>query len=60
MEAISAREVATSVVPIPAKMLPYRMEAGPPLLSENWNVTAAASHDACRMKVKLIAETKLM
>lgn len=60
MEAISANEVATSVVPIPANMLPYRIDAGPPLLSENWNVTAAASQEHCRMNEKLIAETKLM
>lgn len=60
MDAISANEVATSVVPIPAKMLPYTIDAGPPLLSENWNVAAAASHEHCRRKEKLIAETRLI
>lgn len=60
MLAISANEVATRVVPSPAKIDPYRIDAGPPLLSENWKVTAAASHEHCKMKEKLTAETILM
>src|SRR6266571_6729975 len=36
------------------------MAAGPPLMRENWNVTAAASQEHCRMKPKLMADTKLM
>src|SRR3984885_11100986 len=36
------------------------MAAGPPLARENWNVTAAASQEHCRMKPKLMADTKLM
>jgi hypothetical protein len=60
MDAISAREIATRVVPIPAKILPYKIDAGPPLLSENWKVTAAASHEHCRMKEKFTAEIMLM
>jgi hypothetical protein len=35
IEAISANEIATRVVPMPEKMLPYTIEAGPPLPSEN-------------------------
>jgi hypothetical protein len=60
IEAISANEIATSVVPMPGKMLPYTIEAGPPLLSENWKVAAAASHETCKTKEKLIAGTRLM
>lgn len=45
IDAISAREMAIRVVPRPAKMLPYVIEAGPPLLRENWNVAAAASQE---------------
>jgi hypothetical protein len=59
-DAISANETATRVVPTPANRLPYTIEAGPPLLRENWKVAAAASQEHCRMKPKLIAETKLM
>jgi hypothetical protein len=60
MDDISASEKAISVVPMPAKMLPYAMEAGPPLLRENWNVVAAPVQEACRTKEKLMAETRLM
>jgi hypothetical protein len=60
MDDISASEKAISVVPMPAKMLPYAMEAGPPLLRENWKVVAAPVQEACRTKEKLMAETRLM
>jgi hypothetical protein len=36
------------------------MDAGPPFASENWNVTAAASHEHCSRKEKFIAEEPLM
>jgi hypothetical protein len=60
MEAISASDKAISVVPMPEKMLPYAMDAGPPFVSENWNVTAAASQEHWRRKEKFIAEGALM
>jgi hypothetical protein len=60
IDAISASEVTTSVVPSPAKILPYTIDAGPPLLSANWNVTAAASQEHCNTKEKLTVETRLM
>lgn len=45
-----------SVVPIPAKILPYTIDAGPPLVRENWKVPAAASHEHCSRNEKLIVE----
>ena len=60
IDAISARDSATRVVPMPEKILPYTIDAGPPLLSANWNVTAAASHEICNTKEKLIAGIRLM
>jgi hypothetical protein len=36
------------------------MEAGPPLLSENAKVVAAASHEHCKRKEKLIEEEALI
>jgi len=35
MDAISASEVAINVVPMPAKILPYVIDAGPPFAREN-------------------------
>jgi hypothetical protein len=35
MEAISASDMAIRAVPMPAKMLPYAIDAGPPFASEN-------------------------
>ena len=60
MEAIYASEHAIRVVPSPAKMLPYTIEAGPPLMRENWKVSAAASHEHCNTKEKLTVEKTLM
>jgi hypothetical protein len=36
------------------------MDAGPPLLSENANVVAAASHEHCSKKEKLIEDEELI
>jgi hypothetical protein len=53
MDAISARERAIKVEPIPAKRLPYTRDAGPPFSKLNWKDTPEASHAAWRVKPKL-------
>jgi hypothetical protein len=60
MEAISANDKATRVAPMPAKIPPYTMEAGPPFNSENWKVYAIASHADWTTTSKLMTEGKLM
>ena len=60
MEAISANDKATRVAPMPAKIPPYSMEAGPPFNNENWKVYAIASHADWTTISKLKTEGKLM
>jgi hypothetical protein len=60
MEASSARDRDTKVVPKPTKMHPYIMEAGPPLNKANWNVKAKASQETSTISPKLRMAEKLM
>ena len=60
IDAISAKETAMNVVPIPAKMQPYTMEAGPPLRSDSCMLAAAPVQEHSRTKEKFIVVTRLM
>lgn len=52
MEAISPSETASALEPRPTISIPQTSEMGPPLSSEDWKLTAMASHDDWRVKPK--------
>lgn len=60
IEAISASDMAIIVEPMPANILPYTNDAGPPFSRLNWKETPEASQAACRVNPKLMMAEGLM
>lgn len=60
MEAISAKDMAVKVFPIPARIVPYTNATGPPLIIPNWKMRAIPAHDDCKTNSKLKTAGKLM
>ena len=60
MEAISANEIAIRVVPTPAKIQPYTIEAGPPFRSESCIVAPAPVQEHNKTKEKFIVVIRLI
>jgi hypothetical protein len=60
MEAISASDSESAEAPMPVRIAPYTIDAGPPFNRENWKIEANVSHGTSMSMSKLIDDGKLM